>query len=394
MNILFAALTPFYPHHGGVEKVADTLCRKFINLGHRVFYLHLVWGKEEYKKYSYPAETVTILPNSDVDSEENVEFYNQFIANNKIDVIINHNGLYEGASLFCKVRNKQAKLISVIHNNPLLNYNYLWSELSYLRNNTWIEKIKRIARCLLYFKIKNQRLQSLKRHYAQFDGDNHSKLVLLSSRYKQPLLKIAPHLSTKLYSIANPNSYEGINEIPTKEKELLFVGRLDNRSKKVNRLLKIWNNLYKDFPDWHLSIVGDGPDRVFLENYSNRLGLERISFYGFSDPRPFYERASIICMTSDYEGFPMVLTEAMQFGCIPISYDSFEAVRDVVDNNDTGILIPPFSINEYACKLKQLMNDENERIRMSENCLRNVTRFNVENIVTHWITLLESLTVN
>lgn len=391
MNVLFTHITPFDPRYGGVQRVADIMCREFTALGHRIFYLHLTWYREESKKYNYPAESVTILPNSDVDSEENVEFYNQFIVNNNIDVVINHNGLYEGASLFCKVRNKQVKLISVIHNNPLLNYNYLWSELSYLRNNTWIEKIKCIARCCLYFKIKHQKLLYLKQHYAQFDGDNHSKLVLLSSRYKQPLLKIAPYLSTKLYAISNPNSYEEIREIQTKEKEILFVGRLDNRSKKVNRLLKIWENLYKDFPDWRLSIVGDGPDRGLLENYAIKLGLERITFYGISNPRPFYERASIICMTSDFEGFPMVLTEAMQFGCVPIAYDSFEAVRDVIIHGETGFVVKPFNRKKYIKSLDGLMSDNELLERMSASAFQLVKKFDKKRITHEWLELINSI---
>lgn len=391
MNILFTSITPFDPRNGGLQRVADIMCREFTALGHRIFYLHLTWYREESKNYSYPAESVTILPNSDVDSEENVEFYNQFIVDNNIDVVINHNGLYEGASLFCNVRNKQVKLISVIHSNPLLNYNYLWSELTYLRDNTWIEKIKRIARCCLYFKIKHQKLLYLKQHYTQFDGDNHSKLVLLSSRYKQPLLKIAPYLSTKLYAIANPNSYEEIREILTKEKEILFVGRLDNKSKKVNRLLKIWKILYEDFPDWRLSIVGDGPDRDLLENYSHQMRLKRLTFYGFSDPKLFYERASIICLTSDFEGFPMVLTEAMQFGCVPIAYDSFEAVRDVVIHGKTGVLVKPFSCNKYSKYLGKLMSDNELLKTMSASAFQHVKKFDKKRIAQEWMELINRI---
>ena len=340
------------------------------------------------KEYSYPADSVTVLPVLDVNSETNVTFYNQLIVEKGIDVVINQNGLYECASLFSKVNNKKVRLISVIHNNPLLNYNYLWSELSYLRNNTWIERVKRIARCLLYFKIKKQRLNALKEHYAQFDDENHSIIVLLSPRYKQPLLQIAPYLSQKIYTIANPNSYEDIPFIPQKEKEILFVGRMDNRSKKVNRLLRIWKKIYREFPDWSLSLVGDGPDRKTLEEYSEKHSLDRIHFYGFSNPRPFYERASIICMTSDFEGFPMVLTEAMQFGCIPIAYDSFESVRDVIIHGKTGLLIPPFSEKKFVNSLKRVMLDNELRERLSIKGSDYVKKFGVATIIKDWVDLM------
>lgn len=388
MNILFTAINPFYPNHGGLQRVADTLCREFIKLGHQVYYMHLTWCQEECKLYSYPTKFVSILPKPELDSEENIIFYNQFIKHNSIDVIINHNGLYEGATLFCRVYDKRVKLISVIHNNPLLNYNYLWSELSYLRNKTWTERLKRIARCFLYFKIKRQRLLYLKRHYNQFNDENHSELVLLSSWYIQPLLRIAPHLSSKLHAIANPNSYDEVVSIPLKRKELLFVGRLDNRSKKINRLLEIWKYIYKKFPEWDLSIVGDGTDRDFLENYTLKMGLERITFYGFSNPKPFYERASIICMTSDYEGFPMVLTEAMQFGCVPIAYNSFEAIRDVIIDGKTGVLVKPFNAKKYVKKLCHIMCDDLYRTALSQAAFEYVKKFDVGKIVNEWLDLI------
>lgn len=391
MNILFTAINPFYPPFGGLQKVTDTLCRELIALKNNVYYLNLTWCREECKSYLYPANSVTILPESDIYSEENITFYNKFIKDKGIDVVINQNGLYEGASLFCKVYDKKVKLISVVHNNPLLNYNYIWNELSYLRNNTWIERLKRIFRCLLYFRVKQQRLTYLKQHYTQFDGDNHSVLVLLSSRYKKPLLRIAPHLSTRLYSIANPNSYEDICEFPQKQKEIIFVGRLDNNSKKVNRLLKIWKHIYKEFPEWMLSVVGEGPDRLELENYSARLGLENIVFYGYSDPKPFYKRASIICMTSDFEGFPMVLTEAMQFGCVPIAYNSFEAIEDVIIDEITGILVQPFNEFRYVEDLRKVMSDDSYRHKLAQSAFEYVKRFNVKNIVRMWTNLINQL---
>ena len=155
--------------------------------------------------------------------------------------------------------------------------------------------------------------------------------------------------------------------------------------------MKIWKKIYKDFPDWRLSIVGDGPDRKMLEGYCEKRGLCRIHFYGYTDPKPFYERASILCMTSEYEGFPMVLTEAMQFGCIPIAYDSFDAVKDIIKDGNSGILVPPFSMKEYTNQLACLMSDEEKLKRMSEYCMQDVTRFSIDSIVDQWEHLFETL---
>ncbi|RGN76255.1 glycosyltransferase [Segatella copri] len=79
-----------------------------------------------------------------------------------------------------------------------------------------------------------------------------------------------------------------------------------------------------------------------------------LTFEGFQSPIEYYKRASIICMTSSFEGFPMVLVEAMQFGCVPIAFDSFEAIRDVIIPEKTGELVKPFKIKDFVNKLSIL----------------------------------------
>lgn len=66
----------------------------------------------------------------------------------------------------------------------------------------------------------------------------------------------------------------------------------------------------KSLPDWHLDIVGDGPDAAALKELAERLRLSNVSFEGFRNPAPYYRRASIFCMTSTFEGFGLVLPEA------------------------------------------------------------------------------------
>lgn len=67
--------------------------------------------------------------------------------------------------------------------------------------------------------------------------------------------------------------------------------------------------------------------------------LEHVSFEGFQQPKPYYERASILLFTSEYEGFPLVLAECMSFGVIPVVYDSYSAVRDIIDDGKDGVVI-------------------------------------------------------
>ena len=129
-------------------------------------------------------------------------------------------------------------------------------------------------------------------------------------------------------------------------------------------------------------IVGDGPIRQELEQKSQKM--ERIIFAGYQEPEPFYRDASILCLTSDFEGWGMVLTEAMTFGAIPVVFNSFAAVTDIIEDGRTGMLVPPFSCKRFARKLAVLMRDEELRAEMSKTCRKFVQRFDIQNIAEQW----------
>ena len=97
-------------------------------------------------------------------------------------------------------------------------------------------------------------------------------------------------------------------------------------------------------------------------------------------------------MTSSFEGFGLVLTEALQNGIIPIAFDSYNAVRDIIDDGLTGMLIKPFSIESYAKHLSILMSDTSLRDTMREN-IRNkdLSSFSEENVYNKWIILFNQL---
>ena len=389
MNILFTSPTPFHPQKGGVGRVTDTLCKEFQKRGHTIYYLHRSWYSEDRKKYPYPA-LVTVLPIDDIHNHINIEFYHNFLKDKNINIIINQDGLFESSYLFQNTGTLTIPIISVIHNNPIVNYNHLWEELCLLRNNTYIEKLKRIARCCLYPKLKHKTLQRIQQHY-QYLLKHSTVISLLSTQYESNLKQINPQLLNITCSIPNPNTYEEQNIISIKQKEIIYVGRLFNPAKRVDRLLKIWQSISKKYPDWHLSIVGDGIDGNMLKQYSQQLRLKQIDFYNFQNPRPFYEKAAIICMTSSFEGFPMTLTEAMQFGCVPTAFNSFEAITDIIIPQQTGELVTSFNMKEYKDKLSLLIENNSYREKLSQSAFQHVKQYDSEKIADQWIQLFQKL---
>ena len=157
------------------------------------------------------------------------------------------------------------------------------------------------------------------------------------------------------------------------------MGRLDNRSKKLRTLITIWKEIYKEYKDWKLIIIGDGEDKKNLTNLAN--GIKNIEFTGFLEPYEYYQRASIFCMTSIFEGFPMCLTEAMQFGCVPIAFDSFPAIHDIILPQQTGELVCPFSKREYIQKITYLMQNDSYRNELSRKAFNHVKKYDIKKIV-------------
>ena len=170
---------------------------------------------------------------------------------------------------------------------------------------------------------------------------------------------------------------------------MLFVGRLDRNQKRVDRILAVWNSLYSKYPDWRLTIVGDGPDRVPLQRMAEEQKIERVNFKGFQRPDEYYKRASVLVLTSDYEGFGLVIVEAMNFGVVPVVYGSYPAVYDIIDNGQNGFISAmrnaSFDMEDYMDKLEALMSSPDLLSSMAQNAMRTVEkRFSLSSVLRKW----------
>ena len=149
------------------------------------------------------------------------------------------------------------------------------------------------------------------------------------------------------------------------------------------------------FPDWRLTIVGDGPERMNIEKQVQEKELKHVSFEGFQHPVEYYKRASLLILTSEFEGFPLVLAECMSFGVIPVVYSSFSAVYDIIENGKNGLSIPKtregFSTKLMAEKMKELMNDRKRLNQMAMNAIEKSKEYSVDKIYEQWNSLFSEL---
>lgn len=381
MNILFIHRLMFHPHYGGIERVSDLLCREFLKRGHNVLCLYNV-KDEKRLDYSYPAPSY-FFPDVTLNIDVNGPFYRNFLQEHHIDIVINQDPqVYFELCRFSRDL-PGVHTISVIHFSPLGIYYHLFEWIMHVKGkNTWYGRVRRIFRFIKYPKIKYDFISTLKQSYSKI-MDTTDLLCLLSSKFIPDLKRAYSKDLNRVIAIPNPNTYpvQERRSMP-KKKQILYVGRIEWYQKRVDRIIDIWKYLYGEFPDWELVIVGDGPIRQNLEQRS--LEMERVVFTGRQNPESFYQSASILCLTSDFEGWGMVLTEAMTFGTIPVVLNSFAAVTDIIEDGQTGVLVSSFSCKQFAQKLGTLMKDEALRTEISKKCVQSVKRFDIRNVADQW----------
>lgn len=204
------------------------------------------------------------------------------------------------------------------------------------------------------------------------DYRRNDAYVVLCRDYKREIetaLNIDPEHS-RILVIENSEKPVMGKPQENKEKMILFCGRLENWSKRVDRLLRIWAMIQdeKIMEDWHLEILGDGEDRQMLETLAVELKLSRLEFKGYNrDVASFYRRASVVCLTSQTEGWPLALTEGTAYGCIGVAFGCTAGIREVLEpSGECGFIVTPFDEREYAdtlLKIAAMSGEEAERIR-------------------------------
>lgn len=378
MNILFTFPFVFNPQKGGTERVTDILAKEFKRRGHKIFYLNMVADNSK-MDYEFPGEMSFIDEHPKSETDRSRQYFN-YLNDNQIDVVINQGGIMKSCNFFCETSNTKAISITVVHCDPMINYNVLFNEISTLRNDSIQEWVKRILR-ITYFPIRKRKLKKyLTNHFAELSIKT-DYLCLLSDRFVPNLKSLCPSVcNTKIISIGNPNTYKiEKNELP-KEKIVLFVGRMDLGHKKPDRMIRIWKVIAKRFPDWKLVMIGGGASLEVMKHQS--LNIPNIVFTGFTDPKVYYKKASVLCMTSNYEGWPMVLAEAMAHGVVPMSYESYSAIHDIL--KDDVQIVSPFSIREYVEKLSTIMRNESLRLTLAAEGYRTVEQYTVNRIADKW----------
>lgn len=291
-------------------------------------------------------------------------------------------------------------------------FNYLFRNIKMLKNKT---------------KLNIEAIQQIDSDYIITTRDFHNKLV---GKYaKEGIIKIASehnhHNNNKKYinkvinsvkgfdyfilvsenlkkfyeeKINNvkcvwiPNVLDEINDKPLKNinHNLISIGRLSSE-KGFDELIDVIGILRRDIKDIHLDLIGGGKLHKALQSKINNLNLNNnITMHGFKSKEMIDEiikNDSLYVMTSHTESFGLVLVEAMSYGLPCIAFDSAEGAKDLIKQKE--LLITNRNKEEMANKIKELLDNKKEMLKIGEENYQNCQRYLLKNVKKDWIKLLE-----
>lgn len=349
---------------GGAERVVSVMANYWVERGHAVGIMSFDNGESYYKLN----EKITVHP---LHSAKKIILGGGFIVNNisrffnyikqvkkiKPDIIISFT---DNANVYCLLYNRflRKPLIITQRTNP--HFSMLPGSIKNLPGRIYKKAAAMVVQTAETLKI-----------------------------YKSLNIEL-PKKTAIIYNPLSPSSYADAG-VAGREKIILAVGRLNNSHKHFDKLTDIFSSINNE--GWQLQIAGDGEDRQMLETKIRQLNLEDkiILLGGVKDLTPLYQSAKIFVLTSQFEGFPNALCEAMANGCACISYDCATGPAEIITPEENGILIELGNEKAFAQALYSLMTDEAKMQSLSYNALKIRERLDENKIMKEWESLIDEV---
>ncbi len=357
---------------GGVERVTAKLANEWVRRGWKVTIFAFRCDNPLLLADLAP-EVVRVMPNVGVLTKASEAALRRALVEHRVNYIVNDWCLPFRTTLFLRraSRGLGIRLVSCLHNVPDTNNRIASAHNPLLR--AAVRAVTSLNLFLGYFFC--------------------NRYVLLSESFIPIFRRVAGvPFAHRLAAIGNPLTLPAPDDTATRTKEnvLLYVGRLEEKQKRFSRIAALWKERLADaFPDWRLEVVGDGPDRAAYE--ASLADAPRVSFLGFQNPSSAYARAKVLLLTSDFEGVPLVLVEAMAAGCVPCALGSFASVRNVLGGGGGVIVSAPYDATKFSEAVAALMRDETRLAATAETARIVASTFTVERVIDQWQTLLEGL---
>lgn len=384
MTLLWIYNMPLVPEAGGTERITSLVAKGLTERGHKC--LGILQFKENDSSMTYDGQAVTDLY--------------AFLKENKVDIVINQiayakwlltDFLSRGGKRW---HEEGGKIISCLHFDPcnppvtqLIRSKEKWTFRDYL-------SLLKFTILGYHYKTRQQRLEGDIYNYIY----NHSDaFVALSPTHFDYLRKVMYRAEyDKLFAIGNPLTFDveiTSEDLDKKQNTILVCARMSEYHKRISIILKAWQRLQnrKTVEGWTLKIVGAGQDLERYIRFAEANKLDRIEFLGHQNPEPYYRESKILLLTSSAEGWGLTLTEAMQYGAVPVVMNSSPVYSEIITNLYDGILTPNNNVKQFARAIEQLMSDSRRLVAMQRNALQSSKKFTLSKAIDKWEKIINQL---
>lgn len=289
-----------------------------------------------------------------------------FLSKNKIDVLISMGG--KELEFLYKVQHPAKKIYEAHFSNGIRTRNLLAN-----KSNSFFWK----------YIAKLRELQIIKQT-KKLDA-----LVVLTEKSKDEWLKT----NENVLVIPNPSSIKTFpNQYDVDSRRVISLGRLEYE-KGFDLLIKAWSRVIVLYPIWKLDIYGTGSFEKKLNNLIGELGLtDSVQLRGVTQ-QVSYElmNSSFYVLPSRYEGLPLVMLECLACGLPMVAFDCETGPSDIIEDNDCGLLVKNGDIEELSLKIIDMINMAEKRLVLSKACTLKSEKYAVDNIMSSWKNLFESM---
>lgn len=280
----------------------------------------------------------------------------RFVKSNNIDILIDIDGILDFYSIPALIRTK-TKLIS-------------WEQFNYHQN-------------------PDGNYRKLTRKMAAKKADAIVVITKADVELYNDNLKIKNNIRQIYNPVLLPRQEVNYD---TDSKMLLSAGRLAPE-KGFDILVDVANIVLKKNPEWIWNIAGDGEEKELIESKIKERGLEgKVKLLGnVKNIEDYYKKAAIFVLTSRFEGFGLVLTEAKSYKIPCVSFRCPTGPPEIILDGENGYLIDDFNVIDMADKICNLIENNKKREEFSNNSTKDIEKFDVESVVKQWIQLFEEL---
>jgi glycosyltransferase involved in cell wall biosynthesis len=378
-RILIIITRPFDPNAGGVQRSTYKISSYLKQKGHNTNVFSF------YKEGNLPqdvANLYTALHSGAHRNKKNYKRLEQVIEEIKPDIVINQ---FPYENLLGQILKKAKK------KNDFLLLGCLRNTLFPVKNNI-DSYLNQVVPRYLHYILDNKAGKSL---FQKIHKSKHTKsLKFILDTYDYFIMFGPPNIDELKYFVGDyklhkthliPNSILSVfPEVPSKEKRILWLSRLNYKQKRADLLLPFWKKIMHELPDWQFDIIGDGDAFEDIKRQIEQENIPRVNMYGKQVPYEYYKRSPIYVMTSAYEGFPNTLVEAQSFGCAPVVYNSYPVCSWLLKGGKSGVLIPPFEVNTMGKEVIKLAKNQNLREQLMKAALKNADEFHLKNVGKLW----------